>query len=109
MKAVRIHEFGGSGVLTLDDVPRPEPSEGEVLIRVRAAGVNPVDWKIRSGAFGKSATKLPVTLGRDVSGVALDRRLDLPNGAARGEVEQAMKDHVIADAELMGHYAPPVE
>ncbi len=49
MKAVVINEFGGREKLTLDEVPTPEPAEGEVLVRIKAAGVNPVDWKIREG------------------------------------------------------------
>src|SRR5207237_3502731 len=56
-------------VLTLEDLPRPKPKAGEVLIRVQAASVNPVDYKMRSGEFKQGGTKLPITLGRDVSGV----------------------------------------
>src|SRR6266849_6139080 len=67
MKAVRIHSFGGPDVLRLEDVPRPEPTTGELLIQVHAAGVNPVDWKIREGQFGK--IPLPCTIGTDFSGV----------------------------------------
>jgi len=51
MQAVRYHQFGGSDVLQLERVPRPEPQADEVLIRVYAAGVLPVDWKIRKGLF----------------------------------------------------------
>ena len=69
MKAVRVHEFGGPEKLVLDDVPRPKPASGEVLVRVVSAGVNPVDWKIRSGMFADPRTKLPITLGYDVAGV----------------------------------------
>jgi NADPH:quinone reductase-like Zn-dependent oxidoreductase len=70
MKAVRIHEFGGLDVLKLEDLPQPVPAAGEVLIEVRAAGVNPVDYKIREGKYPPvTADKLPVTLGRDVAGV----------------------------------------
>jgi len=75
MKAVRIHEFGGVDVLKLEDLPKPDPAPGEVLIEVRAAGVNPVDYKIREGKYpAVTADKLPVTLGRDVAGLvaALD-------------------------------------
>jgi NADPH:quinone reductase-like Zn-dependent oxidoreductase len=50
MKAVRIHRFGGSEALMLDDVPWPQPKDDEVLVRVHAASVNPVDYKIRSGS-----------------------------------------------------------
>jgi NADPH:quinone reductase-like Zn-dependent oxidoreductase len=53
MKAVRINEYGGPDVLRLEDIPRPSPAAGEVLIHVRAMGVNPVDWKLRSGAARK--------------------------------------------------------
>jgi len=51
MKAVRIHEFGGPEVLRYEDVPMPQPDLGEIRIKVIAAGVNPVDWKIRGGAY----------------------------------------------------------
>jgi NADPH:quinone reductase-like Zn-dependent oxidoreductase len=49
MKAVCIYSYGGPGVLVYEDAPRPHPAEGEVLVRVHAAGINPVDWKIREG------------------------------------------------------------
>lgn len=66
MKAVHIHEMGGPEVLRFEDVPRPEPSAHEVLVRIQAAGVNPVDWKIREGHLGKIA--LPAVMGSDFSG-----------------------------------------
>ena len=69
MKAIRIHSFGGSDVLTLEEVPRPQPSAGEVLIKVQAAGVNPVDYKMRSGKYRADKLQPPLTLGREVSGV----------------------------------------
>ncbi len=50
MKSVVINEYGDNAVLTLADIERPEPGTGEVLVKVHAAGVNPIDWKIRSGA-----------------------------------------------------------
>ena len=70
MKAVRIHEYGGPEVLRYEDAPRPEPGSGEVLIRVHASSVNPVDWKIRQG-FAKERLKykMPFIPGWDVSGV----------------------------------------
>lgn len=69
MKAVRIHTHGGLETLTYEDAPRPEPSADEVLIRVHAASVNPVDWKIRDG-YGKDRFKhrMPLILGWDVAG-----------------------------------------
>ena len=70
MKAVRIHDYGGPEVILYDEVPRPEPAADEVLVNVQAAGVNPVDWKIREGLgrewFGH---RLPLTLGCDLAGV----------------------------------------
>jgi len=70
MKAIRIHEFGGPDVLSIDEIPVPQPEKDEVLIRVHATSVNPVDWKIREGyRKEKFPSKLPLTLGWDVSGV----------------------------------------
>ena len=70
MKAVRIHRFGGPEVLQVDDVPDLKAYDGKLLIRVSAASVNPVDYKIRKGGYPKvTETDLPVTLGRDVAGV----------------------------------------
>jgi len=70
MKAVRIHSYGGPEVLKYEEVPRPEPGPGELLIRVHAAGVNPVDWKIREGYLKAMLHhSLPLIPGWDVSGV----------------------------------------
>ena len=70
MKAVRIHSYGGPEVLIYEDAPRPQPTEGEILIRVHAAGINPVDWKIREGHLKEMLHhKFPLILGWDVSGV----------------------------------------
>jgi NADPH:quinone reductase-like Zn-dependent oxidoreductase len=69
MKAVRIHEFGGPAVMHFEDVEIPLPGNGEVLICVKAASVNPVDFKTREGQFPLvKANNLPLTLGRDVAG-----------------------------------------
>lgn len=70
MKAVRIHEYGGPEVLRYEDAPRPQPGDGEALVRVHAAGVNPVDWKVRVGRLqGRVNHRLPLVLGWDVAGV----------------------------------------
>jgi NADPH:quinone reductase-like Zn-dependent oxidoreductase len=70
MHAIRIYEFGGPEVLKNDILPLPEPKTDEILVRVEAASVNPVDGKIREGKFAKvNDEALPVTLGRDLSGV----------------------------------------
>jgi NADPH:quinone reductase-like Zn-dependent oxidoreductase len=70
MNAIRIDKFGGPEVLQLRQLPIPEPGPGEILLRVRAASVNPVDYKIRSGKYpAVREDKLPYILGRDVCGV----------------------------------------
>src|SRR5260370_23415708 len=69
MKAVVIHEYGGPEVLKYEDIPRPEPKDDQLLIRVIAAGVNPVDGMIRSGMFANENRAFPIILGGDVAGV----------------------------------------
>jgi len=70
MKAVRIHEYGGPEVLRYESAPRPSPQPDEVLIRVHAAGVNPVDAAVRQGYMRTALFHtLPLTLGWDVAGV----------------------------------------
>ena len=70
MKAVNIYAYGGPDVLVYEDAPRPHPGDGEVLVRVHAAGINPVDWKIREGHLKEMIKHtLPLVLGWDVSGV----------------------------------------
>lgn len=70
MKAARIHTFGGADVLQIDEIDVPTPKPGEVLIRVVASSINPIEWKIRSGAMAKAIGRdPPVTLGWDCSGV----------------------------------------
>ncbi len=69
MKAIRIHEFGGPEVLKYEDAPQPMPAADEVLIKVHASGVNPIDFKIRAGhAQGKFPINFPLIPGWDVSG-----------------------------------------
>ena len=67
MKAIVVREFGGAEVLVLEDVPSPSPGLGQVLVRVQAAGVNPVDTYVRSGTYAIKPT-LPYTPGRDLAG-----------------------------------------
>ena len=69
MKAIRMHEFGDPDVLHSDSIEVPLLNADEVLIRIRGAGVNPVDMKIRDGSFPKfGKDQLPIILGRDISG-----------------------------------------
>jgi len=89
MKAVRIHAYGGPDTLVYEDAPRPRPGEGEALVRIHAAGVNPLDWKMRQGA----TYPLPFILGWDVAGVVeeLGAGADT-DGVAPGNAVYALRD-----------------
>ena len=89
MKAVVINEFGGKEKLNLTDVPTPQPAENEVLVRIKAAGVNPVDWKIREGWLKDLLPhEFPIILGWDLTGV-VEKTGDRVERFAKG-------DHVFA-------------
>jgi NADPH:quinone reductase-like Zn-dependent oxidoreductase len=66
MRAVRVTRFGGPEALVMQEVPRPRPAAGEVLVRVEATAINPIDWKLREGRFPNLA--LPFTPGGDFCG-----------------------------------------
>jgi NADPH2:quinone reductase len=68
MRAVRVHEVGGPEVLTIEEVPVPEPSATQICIRVLAIGINPVETYIRSGKAGRAPPSLPYTPGQDCAG-----------------------------------------
>jgi NADPH2:quinone reductase len=68
MKAIRVHEFGGPEVLRLEEVPTPQLGSGEVLVRMHAIGVNPVETYIRAGKYAR-LPELPYTPGNDGAGV----------------------------------------
>ncbi len=70
MKAIRVHQFGGPEVLKLEEVPDPQMGPAQVLVQVRAAGVNPVDAYIRTGTYA-SKPNLPYTPGSDAAGVMI--------------------------------------
>src|SRR5205085_10118141 len=67
MRAIRVREFGDPDVLRVEEVPNPVPGAGQVVVHVRAAGVNPVETYIRSGKYA-SKPALPYTLGNDAAG-----------------------------------------
>ncbi|MEU5517986.1 NADP-dependent oxidoreductase [Streptomyces griseoaurantiacus] len=70
MRAARYHEYGGVETLVVEQAPDPHPGPGEIRIRVAAASVNPVDWKVRSGAVREVLpVDLPAVPGRDAAGV----------------------------------------
>jgi NADPH2:quinone reductase len=67
MKAIRVHEYGGPTAMKLEDAPDPKPGAGEVVVRVRAAGVNPVDAYMITGTYARKPP-LPYTPGQDGAG-----------------------------------------
>jgi NADPH:quinone reductase-like Zn-dependent oxidoreductase len=79
MQAIVVHETGDPDVLRYEEAERPQPGDGEVLIKVRAASVNPIDWKFRRGLAAK---QLPAILGSDVSGTVEVSRAE---GFAEGD------------------------
>lgn len=87
MNAIRIHEFGGPEVLKYEDAPQPSPAADEVLIKVHASGVNPIDYKIRAGhAKGKFPVNFPLIPGWDVSGEIAEVGSDILNFRIGDEV-----------------------
>jgi NADPH:quinone reductase-like Zn-dependent oxidoreductase len=100
MKAIRIHAYGGVENLHYDDVLRPEPQAGQVLVRVHAAGVNPIDWKIREGYFQQMLDlPLPVIIGQDIAGVVA------AVGSGVTTLHLGQDVYGIADMQLSGAYA----
>src|SRR5947209_14612934 len=80
MKAVRLHAYGGVDQLRYEDVPTPEAGPDEVLVKVAATSVNPIDWKIRSGAAkDRMPVKFPAILGRDVAGTVVKAGTNVRN------------------------------
>ena len=87
MRVVRIEQFGGPEVLLEEMVEVPTPGAGEMLVRNQAAGVNPVDYKIRAGLYpAVRQSQLPYVPGRDVSGIVVQRG----PGAARYAIGDAV-------------------
>jgi NADPH:quinone reductase-like Zn-dependent oxidoreductase len=101
MKAVRIHAYGGLENLFYDeDVPKPIPDRGQVLVRVHAAGVNPMDWKIREGWFKDMfAYSLPLIVGTDMSGLVEAVGADVIN------LQPGQAVYGVVDMTLSGAYA----
>jgi NADPH:quinone reductase-like Zn-dependent oxidoreductase len=103
MKAIRIHNYGGPEVLKYEDAPRPEPQAGEVLVRVHAAGVNPIDWKVREGHMKDFwPHKFPLILGWDVSGTV---EAVGPGPAAAERFKKGDEVYSVPDVSRDGAYA----
>lgn len=98
MKAITYSSYGGPEVLTLSELEDPKVGPGEILVDVRAAGVNPVDWKVLSGGLDPLMTTIfPVIPGWDVAGVVTAVGLDVPEFSVGDEVmAYARKDWVQA-------------
>jgi NADPH:quinone reductase-like Zn-dependent oxidoreductase len=104
MKAVRSNRFGGPEVLEIVDLPDPHPGAGEVRIAVRAAGVNPSDWKKRQGLMDE---ELPQTMGHEAAGV-VDELGEGVADVAVGDRVFGLSAEGAAQAELavLSYYAP---
>jgi len=96
MKAIRVHQFGGPEVLKLEEIATPKPDAGQVLVRVRAAGVNPYDTYMRAGTYAIKP-HLPYTPGSDAAGTVEA----LGSGVAKVKVG----DRVYTAQTLTGAYA----
>jgi NADPH:quinone reductase-like Zn-dependent oxidoreductase len=103
MKAIRIHNYGGPEVLQYEDAPRPKPQAGEVVVRVHAAGVNPIDWKVREGYMKDFwPHEFPLIPGWDLSGVVEEIG---PGPAAAGRFKKGDEVYSVPDASRDGAYA----
>jgi NADPH:quinone reductase len=94
MKSIRVHQFGGPEVMKLGEVPNMQPSDGQVLVRIRAVGVNPVDTYIRAGTYDPKPT-LPYTPGKDAAGevVGTGQRVYMT-----GAITGTYADHALCNA-----------
>ena len=77
MKAIRVHKFGGPEVLQLEEIAEPKAGPGQVLVEIKAAGVNPVDTYVRSGSYAQTPP-LPYIPGGDAAGTSVLAVLAMP-------------------------------
>jgi NADPH:quinone reductase len=96
MKAIRVHEFGGPEVMKLEEIPKPEIGSEKILVKVHAAGINPVDTYVRSGAYAAKPV-LPYTPGKDAGGVV--------EGVGAGVTNVKLGDRVYVGDSITGTYA----
>ena len=97
MKAIRVHEYGGPANMRLEEVADPTPGPRQLVITVKAAGINPIDTYIRSGTYAKKKPPLPYTPGFDAAGVV----------EAAGSETRRFKpgDRVFINGNISGAYA----
>ena len=107
MRAVRFHHYGDPQVLGLEDAPEPHAGPGQVRIRVQAASVNPIDWKIRAGYLAEMMpTEFPAVLGSDAAGV-VDEVGEGATGVAVGDqVFGLAVSGGVAELAVLGAWAP---
>lgn len=114
MKAVVLEQYGGPEALHLADIPEPRAGAGELRVRVEATSVNPVDWKLRSGALRTyMPLKLPAVLGRDASGEVLEVGAGVrgfaPGDRVLGLVHRAYAEQVVAPVEAWARLPAALE
>ena len=107
MKAIRVHAFGGVDALAYEEVQRPVPADGQVLVRVKAAGVGPWDAWVRSGSSAVPH-RLPLTPGADLAGIVVQVGSNVPfrpgdevYGVTNSEFEGAYAEYVLAMATML--------
>src|ERR1700744_896780 len=101
MKAVVLHEYGGPDKLVYEDVPDPVADKGQLLVRVTASSVNPIDFKLRSGAMKAFwPLELPTILGRDIAGIVRSVG-DCANGFKPGDKVMAVGFKVYAQLAIV--------
>ncbi|WP_030182800.1 NADP-dependent oxidoreductase [Streptomyces violaceorubidus] len=109
MKAIRLHAFGGPGVLRHEEAEIPAPAPGEVLVRVRAAGLNPPDWYVREGMPGipdefRPPFDLPLIPGTDISGTVEAVADDVHGFTAGDEVTGMLRFPVLMQSGAYAEY-----
>ncbi len=119
MKAIQFTEFGRPEVLKVADLPEPHPADGQIRVRVRAVGVNPIDWKVRSGMMGGDLPKVTGQevagvvdeLGEGVTGVAIGDEVFGPAAGGGGAAEYALLENwasIPSSLDFAGAAALPV-
>lgn len=114
MKAVFLQGYGGVEQLVYRDAPEPKPQKGEVLVKVAATSVNPVDWKLRRGDLQTlMPLQLPAILGRDVAGTVVETgpetRVLRQGERVMGLVNQAYAEFLVAKAEVLARVPDGME
>jgi NADPH:quinone reductase-like Zn-dependent oxidoreductase len=108
MKAVQLHSYGDVDQLRYEDVPDPKPGPGEVLVKVLSTSINPIDYKLRSGAMKeRMPLQFPVILGRDVAGEVVELGPGVQNfkvgEAVLGLVSNSYAEYLVAKAGDLAH------